>query len=172
MWVYRCVYSTPTQKVPTSTKCNPVCISTYTQAHCTFFNAVPLTLVPRYANMLGGTGVLVNGPCFDEDDSIECSFGDVTATGVFINNTLALCVTPVLSQLSILPFSLTVTKSDDSISNHTSTINISKDTFKIPYNLAQTLSLSSLQFLQIELMLSILLLQQMAFFSPPGNPSP
>ena len=39
---------------------------------------IPLTLFPRYGNVLGGTTVQVFGPCFDEfvDHTITCSFDE------------------------------------------------------------------------------------------------
>ena len=51
--------------------------------------------------MLGGTGVLVSGPCFG-DRSI-CTFDKIEVTGVYVSETLLLCVTPAMKQSGEVP---------------------------------------------------------------------
>ena len=58
---------------------------------------VPITLVPRSGNMFGGTGVIVSGPCFSAQS--KCTFDDVEVTGVFVSDTLLLCITPAMKHL-------------------------------------------------------------------------
>ncbi len=62
--------------------------------YSSLFFAVPLTLFPRIGHMLGGNGVLVNGPCLDESDLIKCVFDDQESPedGIYIADTLALHV--------------------------------------------------------------------------------
>ena len=51
--------------------------------------------------MLGGTGVIVSGPCFGEQS--KCTFDGVEVTGVFLSETLLLCVTPGMKQSGEVP---------------------------------------------------------------------
>ena len=47
--------------------------------------------------MLGGTGVIISGPCFN-DDNIYCNFGSKSVKGVIMENgSLLLCVTPEMT---------------------------------------------------------------------------
>ncbi len=85
--------------------------------------AVPLTLFPRIGHMLGGNGVLVNGPCLDESDLIKCVFDDQESPedGIYIADTLALCIVPVLPKNGYIPFQLSVEGIAGTIPTHSST---------------------------------------------------
>ena len=89
------------------------------------FSTGPLqvTLIPRVANMLGGNGILVNGPCLSRSDSIECVFEDGSPIpGQYVSDTLSLCVVPVISKPGMLPFRQVVTKSDGTSSTQSGSI--------------------------------------------------
>ena len=58
--------------------------------------------------MLGGTAVLVSGPCFDEADNITCVFDGIPTEGMFFNELQSLCAAPILSRTGALPFHLIV----------------------------------------------------------------
>ena len=68
-----------------------------------------ITLAPRLGNVLGGTPVLVSGPCLEETDNIVCTFDGVVVDGVYINETMALCVSPCLSTIGRVVFEVNVT---------------------------------------------------------------
>ena len=52
----------------------------------------PLTLAPRLGNMLGGTALLVSGPCLEATDQITCVFGETAVTGIYIIARCSRCV--------------------------------------------------------------------------------
>lgn len=68
----------------------------------------PLTLAPRLGNMLGGTALLVSGPCLEVTDQITCVFGETAVTGVYISQMLSLCITPPFNTIGRIRFQLTV----------------------------------------------------------------
>ena len=68
----------------------------------------PLTLAPRLGNMLGGTALLVSGPCLEVTDQITCEFGETAVTGVYISQMLSLCITPPFNTIGRIRFQLTV----------------------------------------------------------------
>lgn len=51
-------------------------------------------LVPSVGSQLGGTPVEVLGPCFDEDDTIMCYFGNNLTQGIYVDRNSAICVSP------------------------------------------------------------------------------
>ena len=67
-----------------------------------------MTLGPRFGSVLGGTAVLVSGPCFEETDNISCVFNGVEVEGVFVSMTQCLCISPQLSVLGRVSFQLKV----------------------------------------------------------------
>ena len=69
---------------------------------------VPITLVPNAGHYLGGTAVRVAGACLDQRDSITCIFADTEVEGIFINERLALCVSPQIPLFGRVPFELIV----------------------------------------------------------------
>ena len=71
-------------------------------------HTVPLTLAPRLGNMLGGTAVLVSGPCLEETDQITCMFGERSVNGLYISEMLSVCVSPTISTTGRVRFQLIV----------------------------------------------------------------
>ena len=71
---------------------------------------IPLTLFPRYGNVLGGTTVQVFGPCFDEfvDHTIICSFNKIEVQAIFIDSNSVICISPGLTSLGRINFVLTI----------------------------------------------------------------
>ena len=67
-----------------------------------------LTLSPRFGNMLGGTAVLVSGPCFDEADNITRVFDGIPTDGMFFSERQSLCASPILSHTGRVPFQFIV----------------------------------------------------------------
>ena len=58
--------------------------------------------------MLGGQTVIVQGPCFDQNDNTVCVFDGVEVMSVFVNSFKIVCVSPQLSRTGRVPFRLTV----------------------------------------------------------------
>ena len=75
-------------------------------------HAATLTLGPRFGSVLGGTAVIVSGPCFEETDNISCVFNGVEVEGVFVSMTQSLCISPQLSVLGRVSFRLRVNASN------------------------------------------------------------
>ena len=75
-----------------------------------FVAFIPLTLFPRYGNVLGGTAVQVFGPCFDEfiDHTITCSFDKIEVQAIFIDSNSVICISPGLTSLGRVNFILTI----------------------------------------------------------------
>ena len=61
---------------------------------CFLFTA-PLRTAPRLGNMLGGTPIVLAGPCFTPGEVITCTFDEDThVMGMYISEVLAVCVSP------------------------------------------------------------------------------
>ena len=75
-----------------------------------------LTIVPRLGTVLGGTPIRLLGPCFEEDDNITCQFNDITVEGDYINEDLALCVSPEIQIVGQVLLRLTVVQSSGTTS--------------------------------------------------------
>ena len=72
-------------------------------------NTVPITLTPRYGHMLGGTAVVVTGPCFSPTDEVICQYSDAEGvTGMYINEEQFMCVSPSLNKIGEVPFRLNI----------------------------------------------------------------
>ena len=56
-----------------------------------------VTLTPSFGNQLGGTPVIIRGPCFAPGDIIGCNFNSTGVLGKYVNNETALCVTPTVN---------------------------------------------------------------------------
>ena len=60
--------------------------------------------------MLGGTSVIVAGPCFDESLEYTCQFGTgvflSTVRGVYLDEKRLLCVSPILTESGNVGFKL------------------------------------------------------------------
>ncbi len=65
----------------------------------------------------------MNGPCLDESDLIKCVFDDQESPedGIYIADTLALCIVPVLPKSGYIPFQLSVERTEGMISTYSST---------------------------------------------------
>lgn len=51
-------------------------------------------IAPRLGTMLGGTPILVGGPCLTASDTIECIFDGLVTTGYYVSEIRALCFSP------------------------------------------------------------------------------
>ena len=62
--------------------------------------------------MLGGTGILISGLCFNESDfiSMTCSIDNTMGEISFISETILLCVSPSLTKIGALSFVLKLTR--------------------------------------------------------------
>ena len=54
---------------------------------------------PRFGSQLGGTPVIVFGPCFEQSDSVECSFGGISTPGIFVSRERFMCISPAMDTL-------------------------------------------------------------------------
>ncbi|XP_030835520.1 sushi domain-containing protein 2-like [Strongylocentrotus purpuratus] len=59
---------------------------------CTTSGAI--SLFPLVGSMLGGTQVLINGPCFNSTNLIICDFDGIETSGRLLEDEIALCVSP------------------------------------------------------------------------------
>ena len=69
-----------------------------------------LHLSPSHGNILGGTPVVVSGPCFNESQLILCQFGSAIedVRGIFLNQRQVLCISPALQNIGNVQFSLRI----------------------------------------------------------------
>lgn len=58
--------------------------------------------------MLGGTPVVLSGPTFSETSIIVCSFDGNELLGVYINDDVALCVTPAFESTGWISLNVTI----------------------------------------------------------------
>ena len=72
-----------------------MCLCFFTQFF--YLHTAPLFLTPQSGSQLGHTAVEVLGPCFNEDDTVQCSFGGVSTPGIFVDRDKVLCITPTLN---------------------------------------------------------------------------
>ena len=78
----------------------------------------PLAILPRLGSMLGGTPIILRGPCFRTDYSIECAFGDQVVEGVYMESSeqmMAICVSPAFDEPGWKDVTVTVRNSTDSV---------------------------------------------------------
>ena len=54
-------------------------------------------LSPPLGSQLGGTSVMVFGPCFQPNDSVNCSFGGISTPGIFVSRERVMCVSPAMN---------------------------------------------------------------------------
>ena len=84
---------------------------------CTFIPSCMLTvtleIAPRSGHVLGGTAVLITGPCLEESDNITCVFDGIEVEGLFVSMMLALCVSPPLTEIGRRPLQLIVRDAAD-----------------------------------------------------------
>ena len=70
-----------------------------------------LTVLPRLGTVLGGTPIRLLGPCFEDADNITCQSNDVAVEGKYINEDLALCVSPEIDRVGQVMLHLTIVRS-------------------------------------------------------------
>lgn len=56
-----------------------------------------LHLSPHFGSQLGGTAVKVQGPCFNESNTVECIFDKISTPGIYVNRDSVICVSPVMT---------------------------------------------------------------------------
>ena len=79
-------------------------------------------MTPRLGSELGGTAVEVRGPCFNADDTVQCSFGGVSTPGIFLDRSKALCITPMLTNTGRVAVSVEIRSTDASVTFEGNTI--------------------------------------------------
>ncbi|XP_071491471.1 protein mesh-like [Diadema antillarum] len=67
-----------------------------------------ISLFPLIGTMLGGTQVLISGPCFNDSSEIVCKFDGALVNGVMHSNTTALCVSPTFFKTGHAPLDVSV----------------------------------------------------------------
>jgi hypothetical protein len=78
-------------------------------------NAI-LSISPTAGNVLGGTPVVVSGPCLQDPTDIQCIFGDHSTAGEYLTNREAyLCTSPELQRIGRIPFTLVVRHGNGSV---------------------------------------------------------
>ena len=73
---------------------------------CLFVLGDSITLSPSYGNQLGGTPIIIQGPCFNTEDSIKCSFNATEVSAVVMSNERAMCISPMLHSAGVIKFKL------------------------------------------------------------------
>lgn len=73
-----------------------------------FFNLAQITLAPQAGHVLGGTAVRVAGACLEATDTITCIFHDTEVEGIYVNERVAICVSPHIQQIGRVSFQLIV----------------------------------------------------------------
>ena len=71
---------------------------------CLFLGSI--TISPSYGNQLGGTPIIIQGPCFSTEDSIKCSFNDIVVGAVVMSNERAMCISPMLHSAGVVKFAV------------------------------------------------------------------
>ena len=78
-----------------------------------------LVILPNRGHILGGTSVIVSGPCFDESQEYTCLFQirrlPREVRGVYLDERRLLCVSPLLQFVGDVGFMLRVQKSGGTV---------------------------------------------------------
>ena len=53
--------------------------------------------------MLGGTAVIISGPCFEQGIKVTCKFDENEVDGVVLDDSFALCTTPEMERAGSVP---------------------------------------------------------------------
>ena len=77
-----------------------------------------MELIPNFGNMLGGTAVIVRGPCFDPLASTECLFGVKRIAATYVDQKQAICISPALNDSGAVQFMITSTNASNTTFNH------------------------------------------------------
>ena len=72
------------------------------------FSIGSYSISPNYGNQLGGTPIIITGPCFNESSSITCRFGEIETPCVRISNREALCISPKLDVKGHIPIKVII----------------------------------------------------------------
>ena len=57
--------------------------------------------------MLGGTEVIISGPCFESSNArVACRFDKDQVNGVVLSDSLALCTAPEMTRAGLVPFEM------------------------------------------------------------------
>ena len=67
-----------------------------------------ISLFPLVGSMLGGTQVLINGPCFNSTNLIICDFDGIETSGRLLEDKIALCVSPTFYKIGRIPLSVSL----------------------------------------------------------------
>ena len=62
-----------------------------------------ISLFPLVGSMLGGTQVLISGPCFNSTSQVVCDFDSMQTSGRLLSNQTALCVSPTFYKVGRIP---------------------------------------------------------------------
>ena len=65
-------------------------------------------MFPLVGSMLGGTQIIISGPCFSDTDNIVCDFDGIQVTGQMISGFTALCVSPTFFGVGRIPLSVSL----------------------------------------------------------------
>ena len=74
--------------------------------------------------MLGGTGVLINGLQLRRGSNIECMFDDQITNGIYVSESQALCVVPVVYKTGPIPLTVNIGRNSGKKEAYTSTFTI------------------------------------------------
>ena len=72
-------------------------------------------LSPRSGSQLGGTPVMVFGPCFEPSDTVECTFGAISTPGIFVSRERFMCVSPAMDVHGRVEVTVEVKDSDGNV---------------------------------------------------------
>ncbi|XP_030838223.1 sushi domain-containing protein 2-like, partial [Strongylocentrotus purpuratus] len=62
-----------------------------------------ISLFPLVGSMLGGTQVLISGPCFNANSLIVCEFDGIETSGRLLEDEIALCISPKFYKVGQIP---------------------------------------------------------------------
>lgn len=72
-----------------------------------------IIITPNNGHELGGTVVIIKGPCFENGGTINCTFGSVTVPGVRVSRFRAMCISPMFGNIaSPIDFTLQINGSN------------------------------------------------------------
>ena len=77
--------------------------------------SLALNLSPQLGSMLGGTLVTLRGPCFEQQDIVECIFDGTSSPGVYVNRDSVVCVSPSMSAIGKVDVTLRITRGSEII---------------------------------------------------------
>ena len=78
-------------------------------------HSLALNLSPQLGSMLGGTLVTLRGPCFEQEDIVQCIFDGTSTPGVYVDRESIMCVSPAMSAIGNVQVTLRVTRGNEII---------------------------------------------------------